>query len=265
MSLSKKDIFLLVIVSFTSFVSVCLAFYLDNTFLKSISATFPFSLIVLLSLYLFRRYQALSHIQSTQIQANTAIYNFINPKMPFPIMNGRAMKPDSILKMIELVLEKKPSLVVEAGAGVSTLVIGYLLKQNNISGKIVSLEDHEEYCSHMTDLVKLHGLEDFVTISYSPLKSFVLNDESWKWYDFPQDLLESKIDILSVDGPPAFVQKLSRFPAVPLLSEAISCDTMIVLDDLKRVDEKSILKRWASTLKRDYLIHNTESGTGVIY
>ncbi|MCW3064342.1 MAG: Methyltransferase domain, partial [Solirubrobacterales bacterium] len=54
------------------------------------------------------------------------------------------------------------------------------------------------------------------------------------------------IDLLLVDGPPAFEPEiaLSRYPALPVLAERLAPDATVVLDDIDRPGELAILETW---------------------
>ena len=58
--------------------------------------------------------------------------------------------------------------------------------------------------------------------------------------------LPPRIDLLLVDGPPAFEPhiELSRYPALPALAERLVPDATVILDDIDRPGELRILETW---------------------
>ena len=58
--------------------------------------------------------------------------------------------------------------------------------------------------------------------------------------------LPRRIDLLLVDGPPAFEPEieLSRYPALPALAERLAPDATVVLDDIDRRGELRTLEAW---------------------
>jgi predicted O-methyltransferase YrrM len=159
-------------------------------------------------------------------------------------MRGWAISPDFALVLIQLIHQYKPKLVMEAGSGVSTLIIAQCLKQLG-GGKIISLEHDKSYGELSSRLVKQHGLEEIATIIHAPLTEMAVEGETWLWYDIKAlNLPHSMVDMLVVDGPPGALQPLSRYPALPLLSHTFNRQAVIVLDDAARQDEKEIVRRW---------------------
>jgi hypothetical protein len=98
------------------------------------------------------------------------LYFTLQPSLPLPPTRGWAASPDFLKVVAEMVLKQHPALVVEAGSGVSTLVIGSCLKRLG-SGRLVSLEHEERYADNTRSLVELHGLADFVDVQYCPIKT----------------------------------------------------------------------------------------------
>jgi len=71
----------------------------------------------------------------------------------------------------------------------------------------------------------------------------------WKWYDLREiPPMERPIDMLVVDGPPAGVQHLARYPALPVLRHRLARTAEIFLDDGARDDEREIAKLWGTQI-----------------
>ena len=53
------------------------------------------------------------------------------------------------------------------------------------------------------------------------------------------------IDLLVVDGPPAFAagHGMSRYPALPVLRERLASGATVVLDDIERPGEQEVVER----------------------
>jgi hypothetical protein len=52
------------------------------------------------------------------------------------------------------------------------------------------------------------------------------------------------IDLLVIDGPPESTQKMARYPALPLLFKYLLNESIIILDDGGRKEEKEIVEIW---------------------
>jgi len=62
--------------------------------------------------------------------------------------------------------------------------------------------------------------------------------------------------MLVIDGPPGFIQKNSRYPALPLLFDKLSKQSSVFLDDAGREDEKELVAQWQaefSGVEHEYL------------
>ncbi|MFS8085706.1 MAG: class I SAM-dependent methyltransferase, partial [Acidobacteriota bacterium] len=141
--------------------------------------------------------------------------------------------------------------VVECGAGVSTLLIGNLLRQLG-RGHIYSLEEDERWHTVMTSTIAHEGLADYVTILHAPLEANSDSGAPWYSLSVAQHILEQvgQLDLLLVDGPKS-IATLSRYPALPFFVSALHQGSLIVLDDSKRKNELAVIARWGETLPID--------------
>lgn len=178
-----------------------------------------------------------------QLEAFFSIFSLIKPVLPLPNTRELAASPDILKKLLEVIYQKKPELVVEAGSGVSTLMIAYFLKHVG-KGKVISLEHDKRYSTANQELISQHGLEDIATVVYTPLVEFEIRSRKWLWYDINNLNFDESIDLLFIDGPPDKIQNLARYPAVPLLWKHLKDDSIIILDDGLRESEKNIVDLW---------------------
>lgn len=143
-----------------------------------------------------------------QVEAFFSIFSIIKPILPLPNTRELAASPDILKKILEVICQKKPELVVEAGSGVSTLMIAYYLKKMG-KGKVISLEHDERYASASQELISQHGLQDIATVVYTPLVEFEIISRKWLWYDINNLNFDKSIDLFFIDGPPDKIQNLS--------------------------------------------------------
>jgi len=153
--------------------------------------------------------------------------------------------PSVLLVAMERLLDKPNQLIVECGAGISSVVLGYIIKQNG-SGQVLSREHDEEYVPLAKERIARRGLSDYVEIIHAPLKEYSFHSKTWLWYDtgcfFP--MLKAQIDFVLVDGPPGNIQYMSRYPALPLLIDHLSDHCTLLIDDFARTDEKEMARKW---------------------
>ena len=139
-------------------------------------------------------------------------------------------------------LKAKPKIIVECSSGATTVVLAKCC-QINKQGKVFSLENGEEYASNTQNNLKDLALENYAEVIYAPLEGIEVNNESYQWYE-TKNLPDQKIDMLVIDGPPGFIQRHSRLPALPLLFDQLADNAIVFLDDAARDDEREIVEMW---------------------
>lgn len=218
---------------------------------------------VVLLVLLHSRREAKLHFE--QIEALFEVYFSMSEGVP-PLRETRvwAASPDFLRLVYKHVRRQKPGLVVELGSGSSTIVAGYALRQNG-SGRLISLEHSGEHANRSRRMVSLHSLEDYSKVLNAPLTDYTLDGRVWEWYNLEDFDPEKPIDFVIVDGPPGHLQELSRYPALPLLSNWLSEEATFIVDDADRGDEKLIVQRWTeenSQLVSQY--RETKRGTYIV-
>ena len=206
------------------------------------------------------RLEELRHGQEfRQFESLLSLYSVLEPPLPLPHSRGMAASTDLLQKLVEIVLAERPSLVVEASSGVSTVIIAYCLKRLG-RGTVISLEHDPKYATISRDTIAFHGLEQIATVLHAPLKELSHKAETWKWYDTHDLKLDRPVDLLVVDGPPGHLKNLVRYPALPVLYDHLSPGATIILDDGARAEEREIASRWQQEfgLSAEYL--ETENG-----
>lgn len=199
--------------------------------------------------------------ETRQVEALLSLFATLEPSHPLPRFGGWAASPDFAKEVIDVILTERPSLIVEASSGVSTLIMAYCLKKVGV-GQIISLEHSDEYAEQTRRWLENHGLTDFAAVYTAPLRKYELDGEPWQWYDLGAvDLPKQNIEMVVIDGPPRLTQRLARFPAFPILRDRLSPNSILMLDDGNRTDEQQIVRIWAkieSSLECKFL--NLEKG-----
>ena len=201
-----------------------------------------------------------------QIEALLMLTKCLPLRHPLPPMRGSSVSPDLALMPYELVHSHLPSLVVELGAGVSTLVLGYALERA-ARGRLITFEHDEAQAHRIAALVRRHRLERQVHVVHAPLQETRIGGEAWQWYgpEVEETLVGQRARLVFVDGPPGSLQPLARYPARRRLAPFLAEDAIIVLDHVARPDEWAITERWLRddprlTLQR--IAH--EKGTAIL-
>lgn len=216
---------------------------------------FEAAIIVILPLITFILLALLFHIyrsierdleeERTQVQAIHSIYSFITPRYPLPSMSRWTACPDLAKTILRECMMNKPSLVVELGSGISTLITAYALEQHGeVGAQVISLDHNKEYTQKTKNLLKSHKLESNAQVIYSPLEPRQIDDKIYNWYSLEGLTTKINIDLLIVDGPPVKTNQLARYPALPSLLLRLSKDCVIILDDAARQSEQQTVSLW---------------------
>lgn len=194
-----------------------------------------------------------------------ALAALLQVRHPLPRMGGWAIAPDFGVILHATIQERKPALILELGAGVSTLVAAYALEQFG-SGKVISLENRPESSTATLGQLRLHGLESRVRIVDAPLVAHAIGGEEFRWYatDSLASLADGCAELLLVDGPPGKTQLHARYPALPLLRRYLADRAVILLDDAGRQEEREIVSRWQREFDVSVDFRPTRKGTAVL-
>lgn len=167
--------------------------------------------------------------------------------LPLPMGGGWALTGDSAALLAREVLTRKPEAVLELGSGVSTLILGQILKRNG-SGRLLSIDHDPAWANQTRRFVEFLGLDDVVSVVDAPLKDVAVGNTVATWYDIPKSSLDNlgAIDLLLVDGPPQArdTHMAARHPAFPLLRDRLSPHALIFVDDASRKSESEMVQEW---------------------
>lgn len=191
-----------------------------------------------------------------QTQALIQLFDLLDIKSPIPATRSWAASPDLLLTILQIVKKHKPSLVVELGSGVSTLIAS-----KSGARKIISLDNSDEFAQQTRELLKEHKVRG-VEIRVATLKPYANGSD---WYDTQkiQDL--RKIDLLVIDGPPGSKNPEARYPALDQFKDRLSSKAVVIIDDVKREGERKLAEDFAKSMpNHELLILDHEKGTAVI-
>jgi hypothetical protein len=145
--------------------------------------------------------------------------------------------------------------VVELGSGISTVLLARLLcRRSPPAGfRVASVEHDARWVRWVTEQLEREGTGADVVVVHAPLAPHPRAERGLGWYDeavltqgLGTALLGDPIDLLLVDGPPAYAagRGLARYPALPVLREWLAPGATVVLDDAERPGEQEVLRRW---------------------
>lgn len=199
-----------------------------------------------------------------QEKARLELHALIRPVAPLPTMRDWAISPDLAVILCRLIEEQRPLSVLEAGSGVSSLILGYALKRQGY-GQAVALEHLASYAATTRQEIARHGLRPWVQVRQAALTRTTIDGVEWSWYD-PSAVSDLRaVDLVLVDGPPAGQDPLARYPLMPLIEQRLAPRVVIVLDDVRRAGEQRIVELWCARYP-EFTVENvpTEKGTAIM-
>lgn len=144
----------------------------------------------------------------------------------------------AFLRLIaETILARRPQIVVEFGAGATTLVAARALQLAG-AGSLWSFDQHPDYIEAVRRWLADYGLA--AELREAPLTKRIAGWEG-RWYDHGP--LPDSIDLLIVDGPHWAVHPYGR-GAADSLFDRIAPGGAVLLDDAARPGERVIARRW---------------------
>lgn len=179
-----------------------------------------------------------------QIEATIQLESLYGYKAQLPASRGWAASPDLILEILNLIDEKKPSVVVELGSGLSTIWIARALEMIG-SGNLISIDHNRGFADMTLDNLRKHSLNSFAELRIGELEFQVWRDGAENWY--PKSIFDgiNQIDLLIVDGPPKSPSDTYRWPAMWVLESRMNSSATIILDDAVREPEMELAMAWS--------------------
>lgn len=143
--------------------------------------------------------------------------------------------------------------VLECGSGVSTLLMGLLLRDRAID--VHALEHHPEWARRVRGEVRRRGLER-VHVHHAPLKAY----DGFEWYDREGIDLPTDFQLVLCDGPPGSTPG-GRYGVLPVLGDHLADGCRIIVDDTERDGEQEVLRRWARLRPLEVSQHTRAGGS----
>lgn len=158
-----------------------------------------------------------------------------------------AMRPAGLVEVCNMVVLDGRQRIVELGAGSSTVLLARLARERP-GATVDAVEHSERWAGWVAEQLTSEGLDDVARVHHVPLQAGTATDAA-PWYAAAallEALGDAPIDLLVVDGPPAFApgEGQARRPALPALEHRLAGDAVVVLDDLARPGERAVLEHW---------------------
>ena len=180
--------------------------------------------------------------------------HLINQHFPidhyFPLTSF-SINPTTVLHVINDTLINKRKKIVELGSGFSTLVIASFLRKADAEIQFISIEHDGHWLEQVQKMLNRNDLTNYVKLVHVPLRERQIDNKLKIWYD--TEIIDSvfastidKIDLLLVDGPPAYLDLKIRESALPAFIKHMAGSFSVFLDDTNRNSESMIASVWAA-------------------
>jgi hypothetical protein len=178
-----------------------------------------------------------------------ALLNPLLGEFPFIPFTGASLRPFCLAHIINDIVVNDRKHIIEFGSGISTVVIGRLIKSNKLASSLVSIEHDQAWVEVLNSLLAREDLHHCVKVAWVPLAPSDLALDANGWYDtelLERNLSSAVFDMAIVDGPPAWAagKAKARYPALPFMYERLSERCSVYLDDAERAGEREVLALW---------------------
>lgn len=164
------------------------------------------------------------------------------PEAELPPTGSFAVRPGTLATLVTTILRSKPEVIVECGSGSSTVWFAAALKYLG-QGHVYALEHEPKYGAQTQHYLDENDVSSFATIVPAPLQEIETGGQNWYARSAVRGL-PRKVDILFVDGPPKAVGEHARAPALAEFASRLIPGSLVLLDDMQRLDEQEIVSRW---------------------
>lgn len=200
--------------------------------------------------------------KSLEIQTAGAIAQL---QFRFPVfLGGPSIDAHHARKLLSILEELKPRVILELGSGTSTVIVARALQILGWPPEMHIAVDHDaRYLRSTIQLARVNGVEQFVRFQHCPLAP--VPGYALPWYsNVPETIGRAQVDLVIVDGPPAYEpgKEESREPALPVIRRFLSERAVVILDDANREAESRILERWLQEYP-EFSLTRVREGKGV--
>ncbi|MEM9157462.1 MAG: class I SAM-dependent methyltransferase [Verrucomicrobiota bacterium] len=159
-----------------------------------------------------------------------------------------SIRPSSLQVVLNEIFIHQRKVIVECGAGISTIYIASILEEND--AVLYSIDHSEEWMEVVKSQMDKSGVsKERVTFIHAPLAPSDATPQGKYWYDTGRLLMKCPVkgvDLLLVDGPIGGIDGMAhgRYPALPFFKPRMADNFAVFLDDCHREGEMWIARKW---------------------
>jgi hypothetical protein len=169
---------------------------------------------------------------------------------------GWRIRTETAHALGHLFAQANPSLVLEFGSGVSTVVFAALAAASGPDVRVVSIDEHARYAERTRTLLRRFQLSAFACVITAPVRAAAL--PGWRGYTYAlaaqqpaalelaRAMHGAKADLVFIDGPASLRpwRRDCRFGTLLQARRWCGADTLFIADDAARSRDLAILRRW---------------------
>lgn len=164
---------------------------------------------------------------------------------------GWALSIETIELLVDIILEIRPSAILEFGSGTSSLVLAWVMERlygASHTPHVFSIDQSPSYLERTRELLQSHGLGAQVRFLQAELIPQAIGSCVTRCYGLSPRELErffegARPDLVIVDGPAG--ENGVRFGTIPLVRDRLASNARIYLDDGLRDSELDTADRWS--------------------
>lgn len=178
-----------------------------------------------------------------------------------------AMRPSTIVHVLNEIIINKRRSIIEFGAGISTLYFAWAARKTKST--FISIEENEDWANMIRSMLQENDLDAHCDLHFVPRQKVSMPGYDGSWYEVDrvkQIVGEKTLDLVVVDGPTAFRpgDGNARRPAVDVLGGNLADRYAIFLDDALRAGEQQILAAWEAMLGEKAVVDAIAGGHAYI-
>ena len=195
------------------------------------------------------------------LAADLHAWNVLSPLLvqgPYLPWTTGSMRPAGLVAVCNQIVHAGRTRIVECGSGVSTVLLARLLRERGAGG-LVALEHDAHWAGLVREQLLREGLEAIARVLHAPLTG------EPPWYGGAAlDEVPPEVDLLLVDGPPAFDpgHEARRAPALGWFAERLVTGATVILDDIDRPGERQVIADWEASTDWRFVL-DQQSGVAI--
>jgi hypothetical protein len=179
-----------------------------------------------------------------------------------------SMRPEAVVHILNEIVVNNKRQVLELGMGVTTTCIAALIK-DGFDTQLLSVDHDIEWikiCQKQLQSRNLASPNHFLI--HAPLVEDASMGYSTPWYDIRPivSIPDFKPDLLIIDGPPAWKKEIenARVPVFKALSQRLSDNATVFIDDFRRAGESILLDMFESDPEWDLIAKNEGANVAIL-